>query len=165
MITFVISLINDEWIKTLITLIALDTILGVLRSIKEKETNSCIGIDGIIRKVAMLFCIFFLSLVDHMIQIDFISFIPEELKTMLNLQKIGIADLFNLLFIIFEFLSIIKNAIRCKLPIPKKLQEFLEKIMKQFTGELNNKNETIIQTNEVKIERVYPEVEENEEGE
>ena len=44
-------------------------------------------------------------------------------------------------------------------------QEFLEKIMKQFTGELNNKNETIIQTNEVKIERVYPEVEENKEGE
>ena len=61
MITFVISLINDEWIKTLITLIALDTILGFLRSIKEKQTNSCIGIDGIIRKVAMLFCIFFLS--------------------------------------------------------------------------------------------------------
>ena len=41
-----------------------------------------------------------------------------------------------ILFIAFEILSIFKNMILCKLPIPKKLQQFLENAMKEFTGEI-----------------------------
>ena len=69
------------------------------------------------------------------------GFIPENLKEFIHLGKIGIAELFNILFIIFEALSILKNMILCKLPIPKKFQDYLEKIMKEFTGELEKKGE------------------------
>lgn len=110
---------------------------------KEKSLNSTIGIDGIIRKVGMLICIVFLSLIDTIVSINFIGFLPEEVKQFIHIEKIGIADLFNCLFIIFEALSVLKNMILCKLPIPKKLQEYLEKIMQEFTGELKNKKEGV----------------------
>lgn len=152
MLEFVRNLINNDYVRVLCTVIMLDTILGFLRSLREKQTNSTIGIDGIIRKVAMICCIIFLSVIDSIVKIDLIGFIPEELKNYLKLGTIGISGLFNLLFIIFEFLSIMKNAILCKLPIPKKLQEFLEVVMKEFTGEIRE-NVTVISANEVKIEK------------
>lgn len=152
MLEFVRNLINNDYVRVLCTVIMLDTILGFLRSLREKQTNSTIGIDGIIRKVAMICCIIFLSVIDSIVKIDLIGFIPEELKNYLKLKTIGISGLFNVLFIIFEFLSIMKNAILCKLPIPKKLQEFLEVVMKEFTGEIRE-NVTVISANEVKIEK------------
>lgn len=87
----------------------------------------------------MLIAISFLSLIDSIVHVDLIGFIPEEVKTILRISKIGISDLFNVLFIIFELLSIFKNMILCELPIPKKLQEFLHKALNEFTGELPKK--------------------------
>lgn len=133
---FINCLINNDGIKILMIVIVLDTIFGVLRAIREKEINSCIGIDGIIRKVGMLIAIFFLCLIDTIINLDLIGFIPEDIKNILSFGKVGIADLFMVLFIVFEILSIFKNMILCKLPIPKKLQNLLENIMKEFTGEI-----------------------------
>lgn len=136
---FLINLLNSQLTKILIVVIVLDTIFGILRAIKEKEINSTIGIDGSIRKVGMLICVFFLSLIDFIIAIDLVGFIPESIKQVINLGKVGISDLFSLLFIIFETLSIFKNMILCRLPIPKKLQKYLEKIMKEFTSEIKEK--------------------------
>lgn len=131
-----ISLLNNDGMKVLIVVIVLDLILGILRAIREKTINSCIGIDGMIRKVGMLIVIVFLTIIDTIIHLDLIGFIPETIKETLKLGKIGISSLFNILFIIFEILSIFKNMILCKLPIPKKLQVYLENIMKEFTGEI-----------------------------
>lgn len=138
---FLYSLINNDGVKLLIIVIVLDTIFGILRAIKEKSLNSCIGIDGIIRKTGMLISIIFLALIDSIMNIDLIGFIPENIKNVLQFGKVGISDIFNLLFIIFEILSIFKNMILCKLPIPKKLQEFLENAMKEMTGEIKEKGE------------------------
>lgn len=138
---FLKFLINNDGIKILSIVIVLDTIFGILRSIKERSTNSTIGIEGIIRKVGMLISIFFLALIDIIINVDLICFIPEIIKSILNLGKVGVCDIFNILFIVFEILSIFKNMILCKLPIPVKFQEFLENVMKEFTGEINNKKE------------------------
>lgn len=129
-------LINSDGLKILGIVITLDTIFGILRAIKEKSLNSCIGIDGIIRKVGMLISIIFLMAIDTIIHLDLIGFIPDSIKEILNFGKVGIADLFMILFIVFEILSIFKNMILCKLPIPKKLQQFLENAMKEFTGEI-----------------------------
>ena len=131
-----ISLLNNDGMKVLIVVIVLDLILGILRAIREKTINSCIGIDGMIRKVGMLIVIVFLTIIDTIIHLDLIGFIPETIKETLKLGKVGISSLFNILFIIFEILSIFKNMILCKLPIPKKLQVYLENIMKEFTGEI-----------------------------
>lgn len=138
---FLYSLINNDSIKILIIVIVLDTIFGILRAIKEKSLNSCIGIDGIIRKTGMLISIVFLALIDSIVNVDLIGFIPENVKNVFQFSKLGISDVFNLLFIIFEILSIFKNMILCKLPIPKKLQEFLENAMKEMTGEIKEKGE------------------------
>ena len=119
-------LINSDGLK----------IFGILRAIKEKSLNSCIGIDGIIRKVGMLISIIFLMAIDEIIHLDLIGFIPDTVKEIMNFGQVGIADLFMVLFIVFEILSIFKNMILCKLPIPKKLQQFLENVMKEFTGEI-----------------------------
>lgn len=131
-----ISLLNNDGMKVLIVVIALDLILGILRAIRERTVNSCIGIDGMIRKVGMLIVVVFLTIIDYIIHFDLIGFIPETIKEILKLGKVGISSLFNILFIIFEILSIFKNMILCKLPIPKKLQVYLENIMKEFTGEI-----------------------------
>lgn len=132
------TLLNNDGVKILCIVIVLDTIFGILRAIKERSVNSAIGIDGIIRKVGMLVAIFFLALIDLIINLDLIGFIPETLKNYLNLGQVGICDIFDILFIVFEILSIFKNMILCKLPIPIKFQEFLENIMKEFTGEIKN---------------------------
>ena len=152
MLEFIQGLINNDYVRVLCIAISLDTILGVLRSLREKATNSTIGIDGIIRKVSMLICIIFLSLIDNTIHIDLIGFLPEGIKSYINIGMVGIATVFNVLFIIFEALSIMKNAILCKLPIPKKLQEFLEIVMKEFTGEMKEKLK-VISADEVIIEK------------
>lgn len=136
MYQFFNELLNSKSTKILIIVIALDTIFGILRALREKELNSCIGIDGLIRKTGMLITIFFLSMIDYIVDLNLIGFIPVDLRSMLNLKDVGISNLFNLLFICFEALSIFKNMILCKLPIPKKLQTYLENIMKEFTTEI-----------------------------
>lgn len=133
---FIFSLFNNSAIKVLAIFIILDTVLGILRAIKERKINSAIGIDGMLRKAGMVLSIFFFYLVDFVVQIDLIGFIPKETKTLININKIGIGDLFSLIFIIFEFLSVLKNMTLCKLPIPKKLQNFLSKLLKEFTQEI-----------------------------
>lgn len=130
------SLLNNDGMKILIIVIVLDLILGILRAIKERKLNSCIGIDGMIRKVGMLIVIVFLCMIDLIVKVNLICFIPEMAREYLPIKEVGIAGLFNLLFIIFEILSIFKNMILCKLPIPKKLQDYLEKLMKEFTSEI-----------------------------
>lgn len=136
MVEYLSILINNDGLKILGIVITLDTIFGILRAIKERNINSCIGIDGIIRKVGMLIAVIFLMIIDSIIKLDLIGFIPESIKEIMNFKTVGIADLFMVLFIVFEILSIFKNMILCKLPIPKKLQEVLENAMKEFTGEI-----------------------------
>ena len=129
-------MVHNKGVQLLIIFIVLDVIFGVLRAIREGKLNSTIGIDGIIRKVGMMITICVSILVDMIVSVDLIGFIPETIKETLKLGQVGISSLFNILFIIFEILSIFKNMILCKLPIPKKLQIYLEDIMKEFTGEI-----------------------------
>ena len=55
MMNQIIGLLStNSFVRILLIAVALDTILGVLRAIKEHKFNSCVGIDGAIRKAAML---------------------------------------------------------------------------------------------------------------
>lgn len=123
-------------LKILIIIIVLDVVFGCLRAIKQRCLNSCIGIDGIIRKCGMVISILFFFAIDFIIGLNLIGFIPEDLSQMLNLGEIGIGSLFGLLFIIFELMSVLKNMHLCELPVPKKLQNFFEKVLCDFTSEV-----------------------------
>ena len=129
-------MVHNKGVQLLIIFIVLDVIFGVLRAIKERKLNSTIGIDGIIRKVGMIIAISVSILVDMIVRVDLIGFIPESVKDALGLSKVGVSMIFNILYIIFEILSIFKNMYRCKLPLPKKLKVFLEKMLKEFTSEI-----------------------------
>ena len=129
-------MVHNKGVQLLSIFIVLDVIFGVLRSIRERKLNSTIGIDGIIRKVGMIITISVSILVDMIVRVDLIAFIPENVKDVLGLSKIGVSVIFNILYIIFEILSIFKNMYRCKLPLPKKLKVFLEKMLKEFTSEI-----------------------------
>lgn len=126
---------SSKSVKILIVCIILDVVFGILRALKEKKINSCIGIDGIIRKVGMVLSIAFCFVIDYISHFNLIGFLPESITESLHLGQCGLAFIFNSLYIVFEGLSILKNMIKCKMPIPKKLQEYLEKLLYEFTNE------------------------------
>lgn len=140
--SYFICLSHNKMIQLLVTVIVLDTLFGILRAIKEHSTNSTIGINGIIRKVGMIVTILFCVVIDKIVNIDLTFFVPSDLKDIMNFDRVGISFLFDSLFIIFEFLSILKNMYRCNLPIPQKLKVVLEKLLKEFTSEVKE-NENI----------------------
>lgn len=131
------NLMKNNLFKVLIIVIVMDIVFGVLRAIREKKINSTLGIDGMIRKTGMLLSVIFTAMIDVVISLNLIGFIPEDIKVALKLDYIGFNELFTLLYIIFEFLSISKNMVLCKLPIPSKWQKTLENFFKKFTGELD----------------------------
>lgn len=135
--TFLEMYSNSVGLKVILVCIVLDVIFGTLRAIREKKLNSCVGIDGMIRKIAMIISILSAIIIDAIVNVDLIGFIPVEIKSYYNVTKVGLSDLFNCLYIVFESISILKNMSKCKLPIPKKLQKILEKLLNEFTNELN----------------------------
>lgn len=128
-------------LKVLTILVILDSIFGVLRSIKERKFNSNIGIDGLIRKFGMMISVIFFIAIDIIENINLIGFIPEEVREAINFEYFGVSSMFMWLFIIYESLSILKNMIKCKLPIPKRFQKFLEKLFKTYTQELDERKD------------------------
>ena len=116
--------------------VILDTVLGVLRAVKEHKFNSSAGIDGAIRKVAMMFSVILLMLVDSLVEMNFLFMVPEEYLQYLGINKLGICELFCLLFIMYEAVSILKNMSLCGLPVPAKIQHFIQKFLDNMTEEL-----------------------------
>lgn len=133
----IVSLLTDNmYLKVLILFIVFDVIFGVLRALKERKLNSTIGIDGIIRKCGMMLSIILCIIIDSIVNIDLIGFLPIEIKDYIGVDKVGVTFLFSSLYVVFEILSIMKNMVKCKLPIPKKLKNLFEKILKEFTKEM-----------------------------
>lgn len=128
-------LIQNSCFKLLIIFVVFDTTFGILRAIRERKINSCIGIDGMIRKSGMILSSLFLYIIDRLIDINFLGFIPDSFLNLVGIESVGIGELFGILFIIFESLSVLKNMYKCKMPIPKKLNDWLEKVLTEFTKE------------------------------
>lgn len=137
MLNEVINLVASHYFfKILIIAVLMDTILGVLRAIKEHKFNSCVGIDGAIRKVAMLLSVVFLVFVDSTVNIDFLFMIPEKYLQYIGLSRLGVCELFCLLYILYEIVSILKNMTLCGLPVPAKLKKWIQKFLDDMTEEL-----------------------------
>lgn len=131
---------HNKIIQLVVLAIVCDTIFGVLRAIKEKKFNSCAGIDGAIRKVAMLISIVFMLAIDVLIKVNLIGFIPEAARTYLGLKSVGVAEFFGLLYIAYEVVSILKNMTLCGLPI-KRIWETVRTWLNKYTDELPDTDE------------------------
>ena len=127
---------SNSFVKILLIAVALDTILGVLRAIKEHKFNSCVGIDGAIRKAGMLLSVEFLMATDVIMHINVLSMVPEEYVQILGIDKMGICEFFSLLFILYELVSILKNMTLCGLPVPTKIKKWIQKFLDDMTEEL-----------------------------
>ena len=71
---------HDKLIQLVIIAIIADTVFGMLRAIKDHDFNSCFGINGAIRKCAMILSIILLVIVDYITQFNLIGFLPEEVR-------------------------------------------------------------------------------------
>lgn len=127
---------SNSFVKILLIAVALDTILGVLRAIKEHKFNSCVGIDGAIRKAGMLLSVCFLMATDVIMHINVLSMVPEEYVQILGIDKMGICEFFSLLFILYELVSILKNMTLCGLPVPTKIKKWIQEFLDDMTEEL-----------------------------
>lgn len=122
-------------IKLVIVAVVMDTCFGCIRAIKEHVFNSCFGIDGAVRKISMLISIAFLLVLDRIVHLNLIGFIPEVIRTYIKLNAIGAAEFFGILYISYEVVSILKNMTLCGLPV-KKLWAGIKKFLSQYTDEL-----------------------------
>ena len=139
MLMHIIDLLNsNSFLKILLIAVTLDTILGVLRAVKYGKLNSAFGIDGAIRKVAMLISIVALMAVDVIVNINALFMVPEEYIKILGITKLGMSEFFCLLFILYETVSILKNMTLLEIPVPAKVRRFIEKFLKDMTDEMDD---------------------------
>lgn len=116
--------------------IVFDTFLGCVRAAMSHEFNSSFGINGGIRKAAMLISLVFLLCFDVLCGFNLIAFIPAEVRTAMGLQKVGTGEFFAILYFIYESISILKNMYRIGIPMPRWMRTQLEKFLKDMTGEM-----------------------------
>ncbi len=137
----ILTMLAGNRIAILVALaVCIDTVFGCLRAIREHKLNSCFGIDGALRKIAMLVSVVLLAVVDLVIHINLLPFLPEEALTFFGLQRVGTAEFFGVLYICYEAVSILKNMYLCGLPVYgiwKHVRDFLGK----YTDELPDDDE------------------------
>ena len=128
---FIEAAAHNKIIQLVVLAIVCDTVFGVLRAIKEKKFNSCAG---------MLISLVFMLAIDVLIKINLIGFIPEQARTYLGLDTVGVAEFFALLYIAYEVVSIFKNMALCGLPV-KKVWEKVREFLAKYTDELPDTDE------------------------
>lgn len=138
--TFIDLIASNSLIKLLLLAILLDTILGTGRAVKEHKFNSSVGIDGAVRKVMMIVSAGVLMMADLIISINLTAFLPDDALNVVGLQKVGMCELFCVLFIVYECVSILKNMLLCGLPVPAKIRELLTAFLDNMTAEMPDAN-------------------------
>ena len=111
----------DMLLKALVTLIILDYITGIIKSIYVKKLSSEIGFKGLLKKILILIIVA-LSVVIQ--------------KTINN--SVPIREIVIVFFICNEGISIVENAAQF-IPIPEKLKAILLQIRKQNEEERGEK--------------------------
>ena len=83
----------------------------------------------------MLVCLLALVTVDHIVAVNLIGFIPQEVRAVMAVDKIGTMEFFAILFVAYEIISILKNMYLCGLPV-KKIWQTVKAFLQKYTDEL-----------------------------
>ena len=140
---------HDKLIQLVIIAIIADTVFGMLRAIKDHDFNSCFGINGAIRKCAMILSIILLVIVDYITQFNLIGFLPEEVRRYIG-ESIGISGFFEILYLTYEVVSILKNLVLCGLPV-KKVWLYVKMFLSKYTDELPDDDELADTTSKTEL--------------
>ena len=126
------------WILCVGFAAVIDTVFGLGRAIKYKEENSSFGINGAIRKIAMIACVTFMALLDGACHFNLIQIFHQDIIKylgMAGITKVGFAEFFGILFVAYECVSILKNMYFCGLPV-KWVWIRVYKFLRKYTNEL-----------------------------
>ena len=137
---YVAALYGNAFVIALAIAICADMVFGSLRAAKYHRWNSAVGIDGAIRKAGMLACVLLFTAIDMMMHVDVLGWLPAETRNVLDacgMVKMGVTELFALLFILYEATSVLKNMLLCGLPVPTGLREKLGAWLSTMTEETN----------------------------
>ena len=138
LVRFVYALMGNVFIQLLLIAICADMVFGSLRAAKYHCWNSAVGIDGAIRKAGMLACVLLFTAIDMMMHVDVLGWLPAETRNVMDscgVVKMGVTELFALLFILYEATSVLKNMLLCGLPVPTGLRERLGAWLNTMTEE------------------------------
>ena len=137
-IRFFSALMGNVFIQLLLIAVCADMVFGSLRAAKYRKWNSAVGIDGAIRKAGMLACVLLFTAIDMMMHVDVLGWLPAEARNVMDscgVVKMGVTELFALLFILYEATSVLKNMLLCGLPVPAGLREKLGAWLSTMTEE------------------------------
>lgn len=132
------TLTGNLFVRLVLWCVVLDTALGCLRAVKYRKWNSSVGIDGGIRKVAMVLSVLFLVLVDDMVGVDVLAWANADTRavlTSMGIKSLGLAEFFCVVYVLYEATSIMKNMLLCGLPLPAGLREKVAKFLDTMTDE------------------------------
>ena len=139
-ICFFAALMGNVFVQLLLIAVCADMVFGSLRAAKYHRWNSAVGIDGAIRKAGMLACVLLFTAIDMMMHVDVLGWLPVDARNALDacgVVKMGVTELFALLFILYEATSVLKNMLLCGLPVPAGLREKLGAWLSTMTEETN----------------------------
>ncbi len=102
----------DGLLTALIALIVLDYITGVLAAISEKKLSSAVGAKGIAKKIFMLAIVAVANIIDANVIGE-----GHALRTVTAV-----------FYVVNECISLIENAGRLGVPVPKKLMDVLAQL-------------------------------------
>ena len=71
---------NNLVVKLLLLAVCADMVFGSGRAIKERHWNSSVGIDGAIRKAGMVASIVLFSMMDMVLCVDLLGWLPVTAK-------------------------------------------------------------------------------------
>ena len=115
----------DNLFIALLVFAAVDYATGVLAAIIKKKLNSQIGFKGIAKKVFMFLIVGIANIVDvRLIQ-----------------SGSGVRTATILFYIANEGVSLLENAARCGLPIPKRLKDILTQLHEKSEKEEEKKDD------------------------
>ncbi|HAN09355.1 MAG TPA: holin [Clostridiales bacterium] len=107
----------DMFLKALLLMIIIDYATGVLKAIYLKELSSEIGYKGIIKKVVMLLVVVIACQIDALVGTD-------------NALRTGTI----FFWIANEGISILENAAKMGVPVPKQVKDALLKLKNEQEG-------------------------------
>ena len=121
---------NSPVVQLVVIAVVLDTVFGCIRAAKDRQFNSCFGINGAIRKIGMVVSILALILVDQIVSFNLIGFLPEAARAYLG-DRIGLTEFFGVLYIAYETVG---------LPV-KALWKAVKTFLGRYTDELPDEDE------------------------
>lgn len=111
---------------------------GYVKTYIKCELNSSIRLDGLIDKAMILFSMLIFVILDSILRLNLISWLPNQMLEIIQrfgIEKMGLSELMGFGIILQEGSSILDNLHQLEVPIPKVIAKRLERIRQSYLTE------------------------------